>query len=417
MKKGYNLLKQFIYENSEKQYHEKTVTGLFRAIMTPVIQNQQAKSLILLRLRDLTGKDSVIKRLMFSGADIYSYNGVIEGIENKAKEEIWGNSEFAVVLSQRYSALLLWDYDTGDMAGYGEVCLLYNSSKINEALKIIIDNTNDNLKEKTVNYSIDRRENKLLNSSISAIAQILDELNDEQMKSEAEKSNLEGLGDETIKTAKIVEEKAKFTAHEIKNNLSIVNLYTRIIEKRLEGINFDEETGNSVNTAIGNVKKASENMSQLINDLRCMSAPNLIETDLKQVIEHSIGMCREKAENAGIIIKEGEIPQINVNADKTHIECAVTNIIFNAIDACQKGCEINISAQTNEGGAKIYISNNGEKIPDNVIEKIFNLDFTTKETGSGAGLYICRSQLRRTGSDIELIYSTERETLFVITIK
>ena len=417
MKKTFNSLKQYIYENSEKQYHEKTITGLFRAITAPVIENQNVTSLILLRLGDLKGKESIIKRLIFSGAEIFSYTDLIDGVENKIKDEIWDKSEFAIILSQRYSAVLLWDYETGELPKYSEMCLFCNSSKINDILKIIADNTKGDLKEEIAKYSIDRRENKLLNISIKQIANMLDNSNDEGLKKEAEKLNLEGLGDETIKTAKIVEQKAKFTAHEIKNNLSIINLYTRIIEKRIENIEFESETENSIKGALNNVKKASENVSYLINNLRCMSSPNIVETDIKQVIEQSINLCQEKAQNAKVKINTAQLPKILVNADKTHIECAITNIIFNAIEACKAGCEINITAKANGGGAKIFISNNGEKIPDDITDKIFNLDFTTKEQGNGAGLYICKTQLQRTGSDIELVHSTENETLFVITIK
>ena len=50
MKNRFNTLKKFIYDNSEKEYHEKTVNGLFRAILEPVISNQKFDACVLLRL-------------------------------------------------------------------------------------------------------------------------------------------------------------------------------------------------------------------------------------------------------------------------------------------------------------------------------------------------------------------------------
>ena len=416
MKNRFNTLKKFIYDNSEKEYHEKTVNGLFRAILEPVISNQKFDACVLLRLLNTEGRESLLKRLMFSGAEIVSFSSAIEGTENSELENIWDTTEFMVVLGQRYTSVLIWDYSTCQNKDYTELCLLYNSKKIAEIVKVIQDNSKKDLKNILLKYSPDRRENLIFNQSIRALADILNDRNNELLFSNAEKDNMAGIEDEVYKTAQAVSENAKFTAHEIKNNLSVINLYSRIIEKRLKNASFDSESKESVTNAIKNINKASQTMSDLINNLRCLSAPNVTELNLKRTILSSILLCEEKAKSKGVEIIADNMADEVISADKTHIECAVTNVIFNAIDACKEGCKIVVTARIENTRAYIKISNNGEKIPDDIKEKIFNLDFTTKENGSGAGLYICKKQLEATGGDIRLVSSDENETVFEIKV-
>ena len=89
---------------------------------------------------------------------------------------------------------------------------------------------------------------------------------------------------EMLKTASVVSEKAKFIAHEIKNNLSIINLYSKITEKRLSKVELEDETKVSVETAIKNINTASETISSLINDLRSLSAPYITDLSVKNIV-------------------------------------------------------------------------------------------------------------------------------------
>ena len=93
------------------------------------------------------------------------------------------------------------------------------------------------------------------------------------------------------------------------------------------------------------------------------------------------------------------------------------NIIFNATEACQDKGIINISTEVQEDCVSIVISNNGNSIPLEIQNKIFEPDFTTKTKGNGIGLAICKLQLQSIGGDINLLKSDEKETTFEIKIK
>ncbi len=418
MKNKYNTLHKYIYEHSVKEYRKETINGLFRSILQPLISNQKIESCILMRLNDFDDKAAILKRLDFSGANILYYSDNLQELKyiNQEVQEIWGDTEFLVVLSQRYSAALLWDYTLSEVRSYSPLCMLYNSKIITDISKKILENSKYDYKDLLLKYAPDRRENIVLNQSIGAIASLLNEKNEDIIFGEKEKENLVPA-DDIVKTAEIVSNNARFISHEIKNNLSIINLYSKILEKRIENIKESEEIMQSLNNAIRNITTASENVSSLISDLRCLASPYKTEISVKKIILNTISMCQEKANNAGVDIVVDDFEDFITTTDKTKLQCALINLIYNAIEACRKSCIVNIGCRIKKDIIIISVKNNGEMILPENQSKIFEKDYTTKEKGNGLGLAICKEQMNLVGADIKLIHSNKNETLFQIVLK
>src|SRR5574344_218361 len=95
-----NTLQDLIFAGSETSYGKTTIQGMFRSLVEPLLEQSSSEALVLLRLFDTDGIYSVIKRLEFSNVKIYSYcdNLVSQKIINTEKEDIWGNTEFLLIL-------------------------------------------------------------------------------------------------------------------------------------------------------------------------------------------------------------------------------------------------------------------------------------------------------------------------------
>ena len=418
MKNNYNTLLKYIFNDSANiEYRKETIDGLFRAILEPVISNQKFEACILLKLNSVEDKQSILKRLVFTGANIFSYSDKLNdfGFANIQESNIWNDSEFVVVLGQRYSAALLWDSNSSDKSDYASVSFMFNSKIISDIAKTISDNSKVDLKEYIQKYVSERRENSLMNRALQNISTILNEKNEEILFSEQEKKHLVSA-DDTLKTAEIISDKSRFIAHEIKNCLSIINLYSKIIEKRLPSVTAEDEVFSSISNSLKNIVNASENVSTLISDLRCLSTPYVQELNIKNLILNTVAMCQEKAENSGVSIKVTKFDDYILSTDKTKFQCALTNLIFNAVEASSSGCEISIDLLIQTNQVKVFVKNNGAKITDNIKDKIFQADFTTKEKGNGLGLAICKQQMQMLGGNINLVHSNDVETLFEIVL-
>ena len=91
-------------------------------------------------------------------------------------------------------------------------------------------------------------------------------------------------------------------------------------------------------------------------------------------------------------------------------------IIKNGIEAIETKGLINIIAEINNNQASIKISNNGKMIPEAKQNEIFNEGYTTKSTGCGLGLHICKTQLEKQKANIRWNKSTKTLTEFEISI-
>lgn len=87
---------------------------------------------------------------------------------------------------------------------------------------------------------------------------------------------------------------------------------------------------------------------------------------------------------------------ITVLADRALIEQVLINLLHNAIDAVSRTTSPSITVgarQDNDGGAVIFVRDNGEGIDEQTAEKIFIPFFTTRKHGSGIGLALVRQIL------------------------
>lgn len=412
-----NQLRTYIFEKSNKEYSKQTINGLFRSIIEPLIETNGERALVFVRLKKSLELKTVVKRLTFSKAKIYSFSDTIseENVGNVEKEEIWGNCEFLLVLSPRFSVAMMWDYDTSESEGMSELCLLYNTKCISEIAKTVCSNSKIDFSEFLKKFQPDRRENTELNSSIGKLAGLVEDLNKELLinsLSQAEFSKSE----KDLENYEMANENIRFICHEIKNHLSIINLYSKIIEKRFENLTLPDETESSVNGAINNIEKSSGTISALLNDLKCFSKPILERVNLNETIKNTVKLTQARAKEKNTEIVFDCTEDIFVLADGMKLQNILINLIYNGIDAINKNGKIEISAAKQGNSAQILVQDNGEGIPDNIIGRIFDINFTTKDHGNGLGLAICKTLTKEQNGELNLLMTGKKGTTFELII-
>jgi two-component system nitrogen regulation sensor histidine kinase NtrY len=85
--------------------------------------------------------------------------------------------------------------------------------------------------------------------------------------------------------------------------------------------------------------------------------------------------------------------KVMLRADKTQMNRLFTNLFQNAVEACddKDQCIIEVNEFQENGSIIVSIRDNGEGIPDAMQSKIFAPNFTTKSSGTGLGLAMCKS--------------------------
>ncbi|HEU0064667.1 MAG TPA: HAMP domain-containing sensor histidine kinase, partial [Flavisolibacter sp.] len=187
-------------------------------------------------------------------------------------------------------------------------------------------------------------------------------------------------------------EMARQVAHEIKNPLTPMKLSMQYLQKAINSdqTNIKELTANVANTLIEQIdhlSKIAADFSQFAN----ISNKKVELVDLHQVIKTLTNLYNS---NPKVDIVWNKVEgSIIMKADKTHMNRLFTNLLSNAVEACSTNhkCKIEINEERRDGTILISLKDNGEGIPSDMRTKIFTPNFTTKTSGTGLGLAMCKS--------------------------
>jgi len=102
--------------------------------------------------------------------------------------------------------------------------------------------------------------------------------------------------------------------------------------------------------------------------------------------------------------------------DSTKIEVALTNLIMNSIQAMNNSGQVDIRLFEDQKGVVIQVGDRGCGIPDDVMPKIFEPLFTTKQEGTGLGLASCKKIIEQHGGTISVSSAPGKGTVFTIHI-
>ena len=211
----------------------------------------------------------------------------------------------------------------------------------------------------------------------------------------------------------IIYEQSGCIAHEMRNHLSICELYTQIIRKNLEKEGIKNP---SIENALNCINKSLKIMNNNLLDLKSLNNFSPKICSIKKILEEGIKLSQVYICEKDIKITSDLKTDANVYIDENKFLACIVNIIKNAIEAISNDGEIHVSLQLADDKAHIKISNNGEAISEEKQKAIFEEGITTKQTGSGLGLHICANNLKAQNAVLKLIESTEQKTVFEIIL-
>lgn len=391
-----NYLKELIEAQDNKFLSRQTLKCLVRSALEPLLDAPES-GVVLYRIDNREGLQGLIKRLEFSEIESVNYSDNAGNLI----EKVWANTEFICVMTHRYVSILLWDNFTGDR-NFVRYYSLYNSKLQDEPLNIIKRNSKIDISSYQEKFTPDRRDNILLNASIRRLLDNMVDAADDAVLGYAEKTA------ETLRDGDYAARKSRVVAHEIRNQLSIVDLYTEILRKKTN----DESILVSLNTVTKAIKMANNSLLTL----KSKENSELHPVSMRELIQDAVELAGVYLEGKEIELQV-ETDNITVMADYDKLLGVIINLVKNASEAFENnenGKYIKIKTEKDDDFVQIFISNNAPGIKEP--EKIFNEGFTTKSTGTGLGLWICKKSIEEQLGTIELSRSTDDYTEFTIRL-
>jgi signal transduction histidine kinase len=184
-------------------------------------------------------------------------------------------------------------------------------------------------------------------------------------------------------------EMAAGMAHEIRNPLGGIQLYASMLAKDMSD---RPESLQIVGKISGGVRRLEALVSQVLQFTREMTA-RIVDADLAEVLEQTVELACQQLQTRNVTCTVTGPRPMWVKVDPLLIGQAVLNLILNAVDAIEGGGAIMIEygqpAEPSDGKQfNLIVRDTGPGIPPQILDRIFNPFFTTKETGTGLGLAI-----------------------------
>ena len=206
-------------------------------------------------------------------------------------------------------------------------------------------------------------------------------------------------------------------AHEIRNPLGLIKNYLFVLGDK----NNDDFSKHAISVIDDSVKRIHGLINNLLNFSKLSREENK-EIDLSKLVDSIILLEKKNLEDSNVIFtvnKPKDLPnKLLLNEDV--LKLSIVNLINNSIDAfsdcsnCTKKIILEFYLKNNN--LYIIFQDNGMGIPKENIEKIFNPFFTTKDSGTGLGLYMLTSELRAIGGSITCESIVNEGTTFKIKI-
>ncbi|HVJ07328.1 MAG TPA: ATP-binding protein [Acidisarcina sp.] len=191
--------------------------------------------------------------------------------------------------------------------------------------------------------------------------------------------------------------------HEVKNPINAIVVHLELLKNKLDS--SDARALRHLEIIESEIQRLDRVVQTLVDFSRPVEL-RLQESDLRSVVTSVLMLASAEMEtrNVKVVSRVPERPVL-VKIDTDLVRQALLNVILNGAQAMSEGGVLEVRLVEDGRTAMLSVRDEGEGIPDDLLEKIFDLYFTTKKEGSGIGLAMTYRiiQLHNGSVDVESV--------------
>ncbi len=208
-------------------------------------------------------------------------------------------------------------------------------------------------------------------------------------------------------------EMAASIAHEIRNPLGGVKLFSSMLDEELKENEEQHTMTQHILRGVNNIEGIISNMLFFAKE----PAPILRPVRLVPLIEEIIAFFVASAISSEIHFDAPPDKDIIVSGDIVLLRQVIQNLLLNAVQASEKEKKIEVSlAKKKNAKIEIRITDHGCGMTKAVLGKIFNPFYTQKERGTGLGMTIVHTIVSAHGGDISIKSAPKKGTTVSIQL-
>lgn len=196
-------------------------------------------------------------------------------------------------------------------------------------------------------------------------------------------------------------EMARQVAHEIKNPLTPMRLKIQMLQRsRAMGLDSCEEQLDSTLEVLLEQIDILTRIASEFSDLARLPEGSMVRIELSGLLENTVSLYASDDMVSVRFVDQCAGKMVYVNVDYASMTRVVVNLLQNAMQAIDGGGIILVSLDAVDRWAIVEVRDNGRGISADVVDRMFEPNFTTKSSGSGLGLAICRQIIENFGGSI-----------------
>jgi len=236
-------------------------------------------------------------------------------------------------------------------------------------------------------------------------------ISEEQLKQQRDQLELEVIN----KTNKLMQaerlsaigEISARLAHDLRNPLTVIKGTMEIVKAKSKHVDagFSEKQFEMMERAVSRMANQIDDVLDFVK----IQTLHTTRNSILETISLSVAKIKKSAELSINIV--GENIESVYDADK--LEVVFDNIIMNAVEANNEKGEVSIRIKDINNEIIIEIEDSGSGVPQELMTKIFEPLFTTKQRGTGLGLASCKRIIEQHGGSI---YVKTKPSIFSIKL-
>ncbi|HEX7960538.1 MAG TPA: ATP-binding protein [Terriglobales bacterium] len=202
--------------------------------------------------------------------------------------------------------------------------------------------------------------------------------------------------------------------HEVKNPINAIVVHLELLRNKLQ--NADPAAVRHMDI-IGNEIRRLDRVVQTLVDFTRPMELRLSDHDLRAIVDEVITLAAPDAERHNVHMMNETSPlALPVKVDADLFKQALLNIVINGAQAMPEGGVLTLRTRRHESEAQVEIEDEGGGIPEEIRDKIFNLYFTTKKSGTGIGLAMTYKVMQMHNGSVSFISREGEGTTFYLNL-
>ncbi|MCD8167211.1 MAG: PAS domain-containing sensor histidine kinase [Bacteroides sp.] len=201
--------------------------------------------------------------------------------------------------------------------------------------------------------------------------------------------------------------------HEIMNSITPIISLADTLTERTAKERWEEKERPVIKQGLHTIHQRSKGLLEFVENYRKLTRIPLPELK-KEFLEEILREICSLYPAADIRLDHPSGETFPVEIDRTQIEQVLVNLIKNSLEATREipDPQITITLEQSENIVRMILTDNGKGIAPEAIDKIFIPFFTTKQSGSGIGLTLCKQIMNLHGRSITATSSAREGTSF-----